>query len=247
MIPLYDQNPTEGRPVLTRLLIYANVLVFLATWWMISRGVSWIAPGYGMVPARLSADPPGEAVKLLTSTFLHAGPAHLGWNMLFLHIFGDNVEEALGKIRFLLFYCLAGVAGGLAQYAVDPYASTPLVGASGAIAGVLGAYMVLYPRAPVVIFNPLIFPLPLLPLPAWLVVGWWFVTNLAGGFLSFFGASSQIAYMAHLGGFALGLLATRLMIKSGHAHELPINPLQVAPRRARRKLFPHRDDGPFWR
>lgn len=246
MFPLYDQNPTVRKPVLTRLLMYANIVAFLVTWWMQSHGVQWIAAGYGMVPSRLSADPGGESVKLLTSTFLHAGGAHLGWNMLFLHIFGDNVEDAMGHVRFGVFYILAGIAGGLAQYIIDPLSTVPLVGASGAIAGVLGAYMVLYPSAPVVVFNPLILPLPILPLPAWLVVGWWFLSNLVGGFVSLFGSASQIAYMAHLGGFALGLLATRTMASMMSLPQKPDLSFRPPPRQVRRKIF-RKDDGPFWR
>lgn len=241
MIPLYDKNPTQRSPVITRLLIFTNIFVFLVTWWLENRGVHWIASGYGMVPSRLTVDPSGEAGKLISSTFLHASGAHLGWNMLFLQIFGDNIEDALGRARYVLFYLAAGMVAGISQYLVDPMGTTPMIGASGAIAGVLGGYMVLFPNARVIIFNPLLLPLPLLPLPAWLVAGWWFVTNLFGGLISFLGAGSNVAYMAHLGGFAAGLLLIRALRPAGSAPEA------TDTRQVQRKVFRRSSDGPFWR
>jgi len=251
MFPLYDQNPTREKPVVTRALIYVNIAVFLFTWWMESQGVSWIAAGYGMVPARIGADPSGEAIKLISSMFLHADFLHLAWNMLFLHIFGDNVEDALGRPRYLAFYLTAGICGALAQYISGPLSWIPMVGASGAIAGVLGGYLVLYPRAPITILNPI--PLlwlimgPLMILPAWAVVGWWFIGNLFGGIASLGGQETQTAYMAHLGGFVAGLVITRALVTDPKAKENQWAGLSQPPRKPERKIFPKDKDSPFWR
>ncbi len=247
MFPLYDRNPTRGKPFVTRALIFANVGVFLFGRWLETQGVSWIAQGYGMVPSRLSADPEGEAMKIFTSLFLHADFMHLAWNMLFLHIFGDNVEDALGKTRYLVLYALAGVAGGLAQYASDPTSPIPLIGASGAIAGILGGYLVLYPRAPITIFNVFILPLPILVLPAWFVVGWWFAVNLFGSVANLGGAGSSIAYLAHVGGFVLGLLLTRSLLKDETEALGEWSGFKPPPRVPQRKIFPGQEQGPFWR
>src|SRR5690606_24435746 len=134
---------------------------------------------------RVAQDPTGEAFTVLTSMFMHGGWGHLGWNMLFLHVFGDNVEDALGHARYLGFYLLGGIGAAACQFFVNPASTIPMVGASGAIAAVLGGYVVLHPRAPVAVVNP-ILPLwllmgPLIALPAWFVVGEWFFVNLIGG------------------------------------------------------------------
>jgi len=215
VIPLYDVNPARNRPRVTRALILANVAVFVATWLLEARGMHSLAPGYGLVPIRLTVDPLGEWFTVLSSMFIHGGLAHLGWNMLFLHIFGDNVEDKLGSERFLGFYLLAGLGAGLGQYLMNPTSQVPMVGASGAIGGVLGGYLVLHPRAPVTVLNPIPlmwFFAPFLSLPAWLVVGEWFIVNLAG----LAGASAEnagIAFAAHLGGFLVGLLTVRLFAR----------------------------------
>lgn len=169
VIPLYDINPPRTRPRVTKALIIVNVVAFVFVWLLESQGISYIAPGYGLVPTRITLDPRGEWFTVLTSMFLHGGLAHLGWNMLFLYIFGDNVEDALGPERFLAFYLLSGIGAALGQYLMDPWSSVPMIGASGAIGGVLGGYLVLHPRAPVAVLNPI--PLmwlfmPLLSLPA---------------------------------------------------------------------------------
>jgi membrane associated rhomboid family serine protease len=159
-------------------------------------------------------DPPGEAFTIFTSMFMHGGWEHLGGNMLFLFIFGDNIEDALGHFRYLAFYLACGIAAAVAQVAIDPLSPIPMVGASGAIAGVLGAYLVLFPQAPILVINPVI-PLWLvfglfLEFPAWLVVGEWFVWNLVRGVASLgVEGVGGVAFFAHLGGFILGLLAIR--------------------------------------
>jgi len=214
MIPVRDQNPRRSFPVVTLALIAANVAAWLVEWTLLRAGGSWVISGYGLVPARLLSDPLADSVTLLTSMFMHGGWEHLFGNMLFLWVFGDNIEDALGRGRFLAFYFAAGLAAAAAQVAVDPTSVVPMVGASGAIAGVLGGYLVLFPRAPIVVLNP-IFPLwfffgVFLVFPAWFVVGEWFAWNLLRGVASLSrGSSGGVAFFAHLGGFVLGLLAIR--------------------------------------
>jgi len=178
-----------------------------------SSGHTWIIAWYGLVPSRLLDDPPGEAFTSLTSMFMHASWGHIGWNMVFLYIFGDNIEDTLGHFRYIVFYLLAGFGAAAAQVLIDPSSSIPMVGASGAIAGVLGAYLVYYPKAPVLVLNP-IPPLWLIlglfiSLPAWLVIGEWFVGNLLGGMGALAGRSSSVAFFAHIGGFLTGLVLAR--------------------------------------
>ncbi len=216
MLPLRDENPTRSVPYVNYALLLANVAVFL---WQLSgewAGASWLTATYGVVPHRLLTDVPGELFTVVTAMFMHGGLAHLGGNLLFLYIFGDNVEDAVGHGRYLGFYFFCGLAAAAAQVGVDPSSTLPMVGASGAIAGVLGAYVVLYPRAPITVLNPF-FPLwfllgPLLVFPAWLVMGEWFIWNLLPG-LGSLGQVGQggVAFFAHIGGFLAGLLLVRPM------------------------------------
>jgi len=209
MVPIGDWNPSRTRPIVNYALLALNVAAFVLQWWLtLSGGEAWVIPGYGLVASRFFADPAGEAFTVLTSMFMHGGWAHLGFNMLFLYIFGDNVEDALGHRRYLLFYLSAGAVAAFAQLMVDTASPVPLVGASGAIAGVLGAYLVLYPTAPIVVFFGL-----LIELPAWVVAGEFFVMNLFGGIQSL-SATSQggVAFFAHLGGFVAGLLLIRPLL-----------------------------------
>jgi rhomboid family protein len=214
MVPIRDDNPTAAFPFVNYALISANVAVWLFEWNLLRAGAASTVPGFGLVPARFSADPGGEAFTVFTSMFMHGGWEHLLGNMLFLYIFGDNVEDALGHGRYLVFYLAAGMAAAATQVVIDPVSMIPMVGASGAIAGVLGAYLVLYPRAPVYVINPipplwLVFGL-FLVFPAWLVVGEWFVWNVWLGFNSLATrAIGGVAFFAHIGGFVLGLLAIR--------------------------------------
>jgi membrane associated rhomboid family serine protease len=221
-VPLRDENPTRRPPFVNYGLIVLNVAVFLYTWPLITSAQSWIVPGYGLVPTRLANDPLGEAFTILTSMFMHGGWAHLGSNMLFLYIFGDNMEDVLGHLRYLAFYLLSGLVAGLVQIGIDLGSTVPMIGASGAIAGVVGGYMVLFPRAPIVALNtvPLLwFVMGIFPvIPAWLVAAEFFVVNLLQGVMSLGpGASSGgVAVFAHLGGFVAGLaLVKPLMGRRG--------------------------------
>jgi len=222
MIPIKDENPTRTFPFVNYLLIAANVAAFVWEELLIRQyGESAIVTGYGLVATRLVADPPGEAFTILTSMFLHGGLPHLGGNMLFLYIFGDNVEDSLGHARYLGFYLFCGLIAALGQLATGGLGNpTAMVGASGAISGVLGAYVVLYPRAPILMFN---FSVPILWLfyglfmsfPAWLVIGYWFVvSNLLPAFFAL--GTTQgggVAFFAHIGGFLAGLLLIRPLRK----------------------------------
>lgn len=221
MIPIRDENPTRTFPLVNYLLIAANVVAFVFQRLLISQyGDTAIVAGYGLVPTRLMADPTGEAFTILTSMFMHGDWLHIGSNMLFLYIFGDNVEDALGHVRYFGFYLLCGLVAAIAQMLIGGLASqTAMVGASGAIAGMLGAYVVLYPRAPILMFN---FSIPILWLlygffmsfPAWLVIGYWFVaSNLLPAVFSGGAAVGGVALFAHIGGFLAGLLLIRPLKK----------------------------------
>jgi membrane associated rhomboid family serine protease len=216
MLPIGDRNPTRTTPFVNYGLLGLNVLAFLIQALVAGGGGdAWLVPGYGLVPARISADPPGEAFTILTSLFMHGGLLHLGGNLLFLYIFGDNVEDAIGHLRYVLFYLASGVGAAAAQIATDPSSTIPMVGASGAIAGVLGAYLVLYPQAPVTVLVPPplgFFVGFFIVLPAWVVMGAWFFVNLTSG-LGTLGAAASggVAFFAHIGGFLTGLLAIRPM------------------------------------
>jgi len=217
MLPIGDQNPTRTTPFVTYALLVTNVAAFvLQTVLGQQGGDAWLVPGYGLVPARVLADPPGEAFTLVTSQFLHGGIMHLLGNMLFLHIFGDNVEDAIGHGRYALFYLVAGVAAGLAQIVTDTSSVVPMVGASGAIAGVLGAYLVLFPAAPITVLvpPPLGFVTGIFMVwPAWVVMGLWFAYNLVSGLGSLGGAGNGgVAFFAHIGGFLSGLLLIRPLL-----------------------------------
>ena len=210
-VPIRDINPTRTPPVVTYVLIGANILAWLWQLSLAATGAAWVEAGYGVVPTRLVADPPGEAFTILTSMFMHGSWMHLGGNMLYLYIFGDNVEDALGHWRYLAFYVACGLAAALAQVLTDPVSPIPMVGASGAIAGVLGAYVLLHPKARILVLNP-VFLLwflvgPLLVFPAWLALGTWFVWNLLGILGAQVGqAGGMVAFFAHIGGFLAGVI-----------------------------------------
>lgn len=204
LIPIRDHNPTLQRPYVTYLLMVVNIGIFIsyAPLFAQERLLMQFFMEWGMVPARLSA---GEGwSSLLTHQFLHGGWLHLGSNMLFLWIFGNNMEEVLGRWKFLIFYLLCGVAAGGAQYLAEPASFIPMVGASGAVAGVLGGYLLFYPRARIDLFLFLIILFRIIPAPAWVVLGGWFALQLLGG-LSTPADVGGIAYWAHAGGFLAGV------------------------------------------
>ena len=204
MFPIRDHNPSGGTPYVTMALIAANVLVFLGYYttldgWPLMRFfVQW-----GLVPLRVTH---GEGYPtLVTHMFLHGGWMHLIGNMLFLWIFGDNLEEAMGRIGFLLFYLGSGLAAAALQIAADPLSGAPMVGASGAVAGVMGGYLLLYPKARVDVLLFFVIFFRVFVLRAWIVLGLWFGLQLVSG-VSTPTEGGGVAYWAHIGGFLAGLV-----------------------------------------
>jgi len=214
MIPLRDDVPSERLPIVTYGIIGLNLLVFL---WELSLGpaLTRTVRLLGVTPLALVGgwrDSPWVFITLLTSQFLHAGWVHLFGNMLYLWIFGDNVEDTMGRGRFLAFYLICGVVANLAQVAINPRSTLPLIGASGAIAGVLGAYLLLFPWARVLVAVPIFFYLRIIAVPAVLVLGTWFVTQLFSGLAAITLASQVtggVAWWAHVGGFVTGMILIR--------------------------------------
>jgi len=198
-----DDSQRRTTPVVTFALIGLNVLFFLVE---LSGGDSFIER-WAFIPVRFSQDPVGAAVTVLTAMFMHGSWFHLIGNMVFLWIFGDNVEDRFGHINFLIFYLLAGIAATFAQYAVSPGSAVPNVGASGAIAGVLGAYILMFPQSRV---NVLVGR-QIVAMPAFVVLGLWIVLQLISGVGTIGNADvGGVAYMAHIGGFIAGLAMTFL-------------------------------------
>ncbi|MFN4057320.1 MAG: rhomboid family intramembrane serine protease [Roseinatronobacter sp.] len=205
LIPVRDHNPSGGLPWMTWALIALNIVIYLTYSNTLPNDYALMAffDYWGMVPAYLSQGAGWET--LLTHQFLHGDLLHLGSNMLFLWIFGDNMEEEWGHFRFLLFYLTCGVLAAGLQYAVDPMSQIPMVGASGAISGVLGGYLLLFPRARIDLFLFLLIYFRLIPTPAWVVLGGWFTLQILGG-VSAPVDEGGVAYWAHAGGFVAGLV-----------------------------------------
>ncbi|MDR7415431.1 MAG: rhomboid family intramembrane serine protease [Armatimonadota bacterium] len=216
MIPLRDSVPGRRTPVMMLTLLGTNLLVFLYTVGLGSpEEIQALFETYGLVPAKLlGPDPPYYT--LFTSMFLHGGWLHLVGNMLYLWIFGNNVEDATGHVGFLVFYVLCGLAAAFAQILIQPASRVPMVGASGAIAGVLGGYLVLYPRARILALVPLGFFLQLMEVPALLFLPMWFLLQLVYGIASL-GVRSEfgggVAFWAHIGGFVAGLVCIRVFAR----------------------------------
>jgi membrane associated rhomboid family serine protease len=223
VIPLRDANPTRRTPVVTIGLIVLCVVAFLAELTAQQNGdpgLDRFFDRWALVPAQLTAalnggDPSGELVTVFTSMFLHGSWVHIGGNMLYLWIFGNNIEDRFGHVGFLAFYLLGGVAAAATQVFRDPTSEVPIIGASGAIAAVLGAYLVLYPRARVLSLVFLGFFAQVIQVPALLVLGFWFVLQLFSGLMSLgaAGADGGVAVFAHIGGFVFGV-AVGLVVRS---------------------------------
>ncbi|AKU91348.1 rhomboid family intramembrane serine protease [Vulgatibacter incomptus] len=212
MLPLKDDLPVRRFPLVTIALVAANVAVFA---WQIAKAPSFVDSirFLGMVPgafAPADSAPVGlpPVLTIFTSMFAHGSLLHLGGNLLFLWIFGNNVEDAMGRLGFLGFYVLCGIGAAAAQVGFDPASQIPMVGASGAIAGVLGAYFLLYPRARVLTVIPIFVFLKFIWVPAIFFLGIWFVFQLLGGLGTPEGAGG-VAFWAHVGGFVAGLLLVK--------------------------------------
>jgi membrane associated rhomboid family serine protease len=214
MIPLSDANPTRRTPVVNWLLIAINVVVFLYEISLPTRQLNTLIASLGVTPTlvlRAIADPGTAPTRiwetLITSQFLHAGWLHLIGNMLYLWVFGDNIEDILGHFLYIFFYLVSGVAAGLVQSVIQGPSSIPSIGASGAIAGVLGAYLVLFPTTRIHTLIPIFFFATLAQIPALILIGWWFIQQFFYGVAALSSvASSGIAFWAHIGGFIAGVV-----------------------------------------
>jgi membrane associated rhomboid family serine protease len=220
-LPISDENPRLKFPAATLAFIAANLV---AWFYEIGHGVELATLDYGLIPGFLLQGTrdgvirlPGGVIELhqevpvhltpLTSMFMHGSWAHILGNMWFLWIFGDNVEDAMGKLRFVVFYLLCGLAAAFAQIATNPHSTIPMVGASGAIAGVLGGYLLLFPHARVRCLWVLFIFIQFVYLPAWLLLGLWFISQF------FIPMGSGVAWMAHVGGFVAGLVLVKLFAR----------------------------------
>ncbi|HTQ62026.1 MAG TPA: rhomboid family intramembrane serine protease [Candidatus Solibacter sp.] len=215
-IPLKDLNPHRTYPVVNTLLILANVTVFLFQLTLTPAQYKVFLLANATIPSHVNAFLGGHIsfeaafLPLLTSMFLHMGLLHIAGNMLFLWIFGDNVEDYFGHFPYLVFYLFCGVGSGLSHIIFNLHSSAPALGASGAISGVMGAYIVLYPRAKILTLVLIFF----LPIPAFIILGYWFLLQFVAGVTTVGGAATGgVAWWAHIGGFLLGMLVTILTLK----------------------------------
>ncbi len=218
MIPLRDDNPIRTRPVVTVALIALCTLAFLWQLTLPPAAEQQAVYLFGFIPAvlfgnaRLEGQWIPAGATIVTAMFLHGGWLHLIGNMLYLWIFGDNIEDRLGRRRFVAFYLLCGTLAALGQGVADPRSTVPMIGASGAISGVLGAYLVLYPRAKVLVLLPLLIFVTTVRVPALVVLGIWFAAQLLSSLAAAPGAGG-VAFAAHVGGFVAGVVLIRLFLR----------------------------------
>jgi membrane associated rhomboid family serine protease len=232
MIPVSDTAKTRTFPYVNVALILANVIVFIYEISLSQFDINSFLFDWGVVPVDLIdwlEHPSGgsleELFTPLTAMFLHGGWFHLIGNMIFLWVFGDNVEDALGHLRYLAFYIICGIGAVALQVCVDQEARIPMVGASGAIAGVLGAYLVLYPRATVAVLIPWLWFLGAFPVPALFVIGLWFFLQLFSGLASIgtaVGITEGVAWWAHVGGFLTGFLLIWVIPRRRQRRQIPV-------------------------
>ena len=233
MFPYHDENQTQRTPIITYLLIAANVVV-----WLVVEGagsslaVARAVCELGLIPAELTlslppgtpfpmgeglvcvTDPGRQVLNVLSSMFLHGGWMHLLGNMWFLWLFGNNIEDSMGRARYIVFYLLCGVAAAMAQVTAMPDSPVPMVGASGAISGVMGAYLILYPRVRVYAIVPLGFIPVSIKLPAWTMLLYWFGMQALGGLAGSMGEQGGgVAFWAHAGGFVAGVVLVKLFAR----------------------------------
>lgn len=206
MIPLKSIRPVYSTPVVTAVLIAINIAVFVYQFVLPPRAANAFVLHYGVIPDQL------RYTTLLTSMFLHGGIGHILGNMWFLWVFGRNVEDAMGSGRYLLYYLVCGLAASLGQVMANPYSTVPMIGASGAISGVMGGYLIRFPRTPIVTLVFFIF-ISFVELPAAVLLVYWLVVQLAGGIGSVADEATRggVAWFAHIGGFAAGALITKLL------------------------------------
>lgn len=211
MIPLRDANPTQRTPIVTITLIVVNILIYVYEWTLSGSEAQMMAffDQWAIIPQQLTHNFGPESITLLSAMFLHGSWVHVGGNMLYLWIFGDNIEDRMGKARYIIFYLLGGLAASAAQIIIDPNSPVPNVGASGAIAGVLGGYLILYPKARILTLV-LRF---MTQVPAYVVLGFWFVLQLFQGVGSLGVVTDAqqggVAFFAHIGGFVAGMILVK--------------------------------------
>jgi membrane associated rhomboid family serine protease len=217
VIPIKDENPTETFPFVTVSLIIINILVFIWELKLDPYTLNAVIDEFGAVPAKLWGISKGlipPFISLITCMFLHGGFLHIGGNMLYLWIFGNNVEDRLGHIRFLFFYVICGIIATLFHSVVYPNSSVPLIGASGAISGVLGAYLIEFPFARIVTLVFIFIFITTIRLPAFLFIGFWFFMQYLNGIASLaLYTPTGVAWFAHIGGFVSGLILYRFFPK----------------------------------
>ena len=214
MIPLYDTLRSRRFPLVNWMLIILNGMVFYYELKLGEEGLFRFIHTWGLVPFQLASTPAETWLTLITSMFLHGGWFHILSNMWMLLIFGDNVESRMGSGGYLIFYLLCGIAAALTQTYLSMASTTPVIGASGAIAGILGAYLILFPRSRIASLVPILFIFTIIEIPAVLFLGFWFVSQLFSGWQSLQGADmSSVAWWAHIGGFVFGMLAVHLFAR----------------------------------
>jgi len=235
MFPYRDENETQRPAIVTGTMIGLNVLS-----WLFVQGAGSTLPlaksvcELGLIPGELTGalpagtsfpmgdgllcatDPGRQVAHLLTSMFLHGSWMHLLGNMWFLWLFGNNVEDSMGRVRFVAFYLLTGLAAAIGQVVTNPSSGIPMVGASGAISGVMGGYLLLYPNVRVFTLVPLGFFITSMALPAWVMLGYWFLIQFVSGLAAFGGDMGGVAFWAHVGGFVVGLVLVKLFARSDY-------------------------------
>jgi len=223
-MPIRDHNPSGKFPAVVIILIILNVLVFLFELSLSEKGLGRFINTYALVPSTVNFSQISTLSPFITSMFLHGSILHIGSNMLFLWVFGDNIEAAVGRVKFIFFYLVGGILAAAGQFVFMPISPIPLLGASGAIAAVLGAYLVLYPRARVDMIVPIFFFPAIIPVPASFMLIYWFIIQVFSGAASIVGQSSLggIAFIAHAIGFIAGFILIRLF--KHKEKSLPISP-----------------------
>jgi membrane associated rhomboid family serine protease len=235
MFPYRDENQTQHPAIVTGIVIALNVVAWIfiqgaGSTFSLAKSVCEL----GLIPGELTlsvppgtrfpmgenlvclTDPGRQASNVVTSMFLHGSWLHLLGNMWFLWIFGNNIEDSMGHMRFVIFYLLCGLAAAMAQVMANPSSTIPMVGASGAISGVMGAYLLLYPRVKVFAIVPIGFFITSMALPAWVMLGYWFLIQIVSGFVSIGQQEGGVAFWAHAGGFVAGIVLIKLFTRSDY-------------------------------
>lgn len=209
MFPISDSPKTRTFPVLTILIILINVIVFWQMFFVHSSNM--IINQYALIPSQIHLSNLHTLTPFVTALFLHGGFLHIISNMWFLLIFGDNVEDEYGRFKYLIIYFGAGLMGNFLQYVLDPTSTVPILGASGAISGILAAYFIAFPHAEVKSLVPIFFLLTIIAIPAWVYILYWFVLQVISGFSSLTAVQTGgIAFWAHIGGFVTGIILAKL-------------------------------------